>query len=87
MHHSVSVIEYCIGNVQSVVNACIRVGAEPRIARDGAHMGRRRGAQALGHKVMRNLVDGEQDTTLHYRGNIVIPPQGKLGFAQRVLWF
>lgn len=34
----VSVIEYGIGNVQSVVNACERIGAGTRVAHDGAEL-------------------------------------------------
>ena len=35
---AVSVIEYGIGNIQSVVNACRRAGGDPSVARSGAEL-------------------------------------------------
>jgi len=37
---TVAVVEYGIGNIQSVVNACRRAGAEPEIVADGAALRR-----------------------------------------------
>ncbi len=34
----ISIVEYGIGNVQSVVDACVRVGAEVNVARDGEEL-------------------------------------------------
>lgn len=34
----ISIVEYGIGNIQSVVNACVRLGVATRIARDGREL-------------------------------------------------
>ena len=36
---NISVIEYGLGNVQSVVNACVRLGFDPNIAESGEALG------------------------------------------------